>query len=108
MASPISAAGAYAAMQKVGASGLTSVKPATAATGGGGGADFAAIVKQFVGNTAESARNAEGKMALATAGKADLVDVVTAVAESEAALETLVAVRDRVIAAYEEIMRMPI
>ena len=42
------------------------------------------------------------------AGKADVVDVVTAVAESEAALETLVAVRDRVIAAYEEIMRMPI
>jgi flagellar hook-basal body complex protein FliE len=37
-----------------------------------------------------------------------LVDVVTAVAESEAALETLVAVRDKVIAAYEEIMRMPV
>ena len=37
-----------------------------------------------------------------------LVEVITAVAESEAALETLVAVRDRVIAAYEEIMRMPI
>ena len=36
-----------------------------------------------------------------------MVDVVTAVAESELALETLVAVRDKVIAAYEEIMRMP-
>jgi len=44
----------------------------------------------------------------AATGKADVVNVVTAVAESEAALETLVAVRDRVIAAYEEIMRMPI
>jgi flagellar hook-basal body complex protein FliE len=44
----------------------------------------------------------------AISGKADLVDVVTAVAESEAALETLVAVRDKVIAAYEEIMRMPV
>ena len=33
---------------------------------------------------------------------------MTAIAESEAALETLVATRDRVIAAYEEIMRMPI
>jgi flagellar hook-basal body complex protein FliE len=106
MANPISAANAYAAMQKVGVAGLTSVKPAATATGGG--ADFASMVKQFVGNTADSARNAEGKMALATAGKADLVEVVTAVAESEAALETLVAVRDRVIAAYEEIMRMPI
>ncbi len=41
-------------------------------------------------------------------GKANVVDVVTAVAETEVAVETLVAVRDRVIAAYEEIMRMPI
>ena len=50
----------------------------------------------------------EAQALAAAAGKADIVDVVTAVAESEAALETLVAVRDRVIAAYEEIMRMPI
>ena len=41
-------------------------------------------------------------------GKANVVDVVTAVAETEVALETMVSVRDRVIAAYEEIMRMPI
>ena len=41
-------------------------------------------------------------------GRADIVTVVTAVAESEAAIETLVAMRDRVIAAYEEIMRMPV
>ncbi len=41
-------------------------------------------------------------------GKANIVDVVTAVAETEVAVETLVAVRDRVISAYEEIMRMPI
>ena len=41
-------------------------------------------------------------------GKANVVDVVTAVAEPEVALETMVSVRDRVIAAYEQIMRMPI
>jgi flagellar basal-body rod protein FlgB len=35
-------------------------------------------------------------------------DVVTAVAESETAIQTMVAVRDKVIAAYEEILRMPI
>ncbi len=33
---------------------------------------------------------------------------MTAVAETELALETVVSVRDRVISAYEEIMRMPI
>ena len=42
------------------------------------------------------------------AGKANIVDVVTAVAETEVAIETLVSVRDKVISAYEEIMRMPI
>ena len=41
-------------------------------------------------------------------GKANVIDVVTAVAETEVAVETMVAVRDRVISAYEEIMRMPI
>ena len=54
------------------------------------------------------ASSADAQAAAAVQGKADMVDVVTAVAESETALETLVAVRDRVIAAYEEIMRMPI
>jgi flagellar hook-basal body complex protein FliE len=108
MASPLSAAGAYAAMQKMGVGNLvqTPVSRPEAATGANG--SFGGMVQQFVGGTAETARKAEAQMVQATAGKGDLVDVVTAIAESEAALETLVAVRDRVIAAYEEIMRMPI
>jgi flagellar hook-basal body complex protein FliE len=41
-------------------------------------------------------------------GKANIVDVVTAVSQTEVAVDALVSVRDRVIAAYEEIMKMPI
>ena len=41
-------------------------------------------------------------------GKSNMVDVVTAVAQTEVAVDAMVAVRDKVIAAYEEIMRMPI
>ena len=37
-----------------------------------------------------------------------MVDVVTAVAEAEATLQTVVAVRDKVIAAYNDIIKMPI
>ena len=44
----------------------------------------------------------------AAGGKANMIDVVTAVAESEVAIDTLVSVRDKVISAYEEIMKMPI
>ena len=64
--------------------------------------------KGALDTVAQTGKAAEAQALAAASGKADIVDVVTAVAESEAALETLVAVRDRVIAAYEEIMRMPI
>lgn len=41
-------------------------------------------------------------------GKANVVDMVTALSQTELAIESMVTVRDRVISAYEEIMRMPI
>ena len=41
-------------------------------------------------------------------GKADLVQVVHVIQEAEAALETMVALRDKVVQAYEEVMRMTI
>ena len=45
---------------------------------------------------------------LADGISAELIDVVTAISSAEASLETVMAVRDQVIAAYQEIMRMPI
>jgi flagellar hook-basal body complex protein FliE len=65
-------------------------------------------LKSAVSSVAETGKTAETHAIAAAAGKADLVDVVTAVAESETALQTLVSVRDRVISAYEEIMRMQV
>lgn len=107
MATNAFAAGAYSATQ-----GLTSfggaAKATRAATSGAPNGDFANLLGSVVGNVSQAGKAAETQAMAAAAGKADVVDVVTAVAESEAALETLVAVRDRVIAAYEEIMRMPI
>jgi flagellar hook-basal body complex protein FliE len=41
-------------------------------------------------------------------GQANMIDVVTSVSSAEASLETVIAVRDQVIQAYQEIMRMPI
>ena len=40
--------------------------------------------------------------------QADLNEIVTAVNNAEMTLQTVVAVRDKVIQAYQEIMRMPI
>ncbi|WP_244574670.1 flagellar hook-basal body complex protein FliE [Cohaesibacter sp. ES.047] len=70
--------------------------------------DFGAMVKDGVSGVLDKGQVAEKAATDMVHGKADVVDVVTAVAETEVALETMVSVRDRVISAYEEIMRMPI
>ncbi|NNM71643.1 flagellar hook-basal body complex protein FliE [Enterovirga aerilata] len=103
-----SGAGAYAATQRLLSAGGQGggLSPGLSAAAGGG--SFTALLEQAVGGVAEAGRKAEAQAVAAAGGKADLVDVVTAVAESETALQTLVAVRDKVIAAYEEILRMPI
>ncbi len=75
----------------------------------GAGGSFADILEATVGRAQEAGKKSDAlAMRAASGNPTDLVEVVTAVAESEAALESLVAVRDRVVAAYEEIMRMPI
>ena len=101
---PGQAASAYALTQK-----MSSNPAAALAKQGEGGNSFADVLEATVGRAHDAGRRADGMaMRTATGQPTDLVEVVTAVAESEAALETLVAVRDRVVAAYEEIMRMPI
>lgn len=51
---------------------------------------------------------AEKMQLQALTGDVEITDLVTAVTEAEMALSTVVNVRDRVIAAYQEIIRMPI
>ncbi|MDT3687653.1 MAG: flagellar hook-basal body complex protein FliE [Pseudorhodoplanes sp.] len=109
MTSPIGAANAYASLAKITdpggglAGGLTK-----GATGLGGTDSFGAMVKDALTSVVKAGHGADAQTQAAVTGKANVVDVVTAVAESETAIETLVSVRDKVIQAYEEIMRMPI
>ena len=68
---------------------------------------FADLVK---GAIKEAVRIGERSEALTIRGiqdRADLNQVVTAVAEAEVTLQTVVTIRDRVIEAYREILRMP-
>ena len=55
-----------------------------------------------------ASRKAESLMTAHAQGKAELLDVVTAVSSAQASLETVMAVRAQVISAYKEIMAMPI
>ena len=61
-----------------------------------------------MGDVGSTSRAAESRMAAHTQGKADLVDVVTSISSAQTSLETMLAVRDQVIQAYQSIMNMPI
>src|SRR5262245_11557473 len=74
----------------------------------GQGGDFAKLLGQAVQSVVDSGQVANDKAMQMVNGKGDMVDVVTAISQTELAMDTMVAVRDRVISAYEEIMRMPI
>jgi len=106
MITPLAAAKAYAATQKgAGVGDMLGSAGAQAAAPGGG---FADILKSAMTDAVHASKTAEHQMAAQVAGKAELVDVVTAISAAEASLETVMAVRDQVISAYQEIMRMPI
>ena len=75
---------------------------------GGEGASFKAALTDAIGGVADATAGSETASMQAVAGKGDLLDVVTAVTNAELVVETVVAVRDRVIQAYNDIIRMPI
>lgn len=101
MITPLAAAKAYGAAQSQ-ALGVAGGPEETQ------GAGFADLVKNAITDAAQASKHAETQIAAQVAGKAELIDVVTAISAAEASLETVMAVRDQVIAAYQEIMRMPI
>jgi flagellar hook-basal body complex protein FliE len=104
MTTPSAAAGAYASLARLSNPSANLAK----AVGETSGPSFSELLKTAVGGVVDAGRASDAQTHAAAAGKANIVDVVTAVAETEVAIETLVAVRDRMITAYEEIMRMPI
>ncbi|PTM52269.1 flagellar hook-basal body complex protein FliE [Phreatobacter oligotrophus] len=102
MSSSSIAANAYATAARLFAPNTSATRP----TGQGG--SFGDLLRGAVQNLDQTARQTDQRTAAMAAGRADLIDVVTAVAETEVAVEALVSVRDKVVQAYEEIMRMQI
>ena len=102
MASPTIAANAYANLARIMDTAGVGQSPE------GGGQSFGAILKDALGSVMESGRKADAQTVAMASGKANVMDVVTAVAETDVAVSTLVSVRDRVIQSYEDIMKMSI
>ena len=108
MATPSIAANAYATLAKLTDPSSALTKGAAGAGQAAGGTSFGDMLKDAVEAINKTTRASDVQTQAAAAGKANIVDVVTAVTETEVAIESLVSVRDKVIQAYEEIMRMPI
>ena len=106
MITALAAAKAYAATQKTAGVGdsLPGLGGPQAPAQGG----FGDLVKSAISDAVGASKHAEHQMAAQVAGKTELIDVVTAISAAESSLETVMAVRDQVISAYQEIMRMPI
>jgi flagellar hook-basal body complex protein FliE len=108
MVAPFVAAKAYAAIQAQ-AAGLSQ---SAGALGGSqaaqGGPGFEDVLKNSMNDALQASRAAETQMKAQVQGKANLVDVVTAITSAQTSLQTVLAVRDQVIAAYQQIMQMAI
>jgi flagellar hook-basal body complex protein FliE len=92
---PSSAANAYARVDQGGAAG-----------GDAGG--FGATLSRALEGAVETGHKADTQAMQAISGGGNLTEVVTALSHAELALQTATAIRDRVVQAYQDIMKMPI
>jgi flagellar hook-basal body complex protein FliE len=90
--------------------GLPVAPPTGGAKGPAAGAaqDFLNMVKSAAEEAVKTGQKAESMSVAGVAGQADLMDVVRAVGNAEITLQTVVAVRDKMVNAYQELIRMPI
>jgi flagellar hook-basal body complex protein FliE len=91
---PSGAAEAYAKVDRGGAAG---------ASGG-----FSTMLQNALDGAVETGHTAETSAMQAISGEGNLTDVVTALSRAELALQTATTIRDRVISAYQDIIKMPI
>ena len=95
---PAGAAGAYARVQN--GAGL--------GEGGPAASGFGDMLTRALGSVGDAGHQADAQSMQAIAGGGNLTEVVTAVSRAELALQSAVTIRDRVVQAYQDVMRMPI
>jgi flagellar hook-basal body complex protein FliE len=71
----------------------------------GGGSSFADALKGFANDAVDTLKEGEKAAISGATGKADLTSVVTAINNAELMLQTVTAIRDKVITAYQSIVQ---
>lgn len=69
---------------------------------------FSNLVSESIGNAVTTVKSGETTAIKGLLSEANLADLATAVTDAELALKTVVSVRDRIISAYQDIIKMPI
>ncbi|GAN78265.1 flagellar hook-basal body complex protein FliE [Acidisphaera rubrifaciens] len=72
------------------------------------GRGFGDALQQAMQGVVDAGHAADAQTMRALSGQANVTDVVTAVSRAELALQTASSIRDRVVQAYQDIMKMPI
>ena len=102
---PGTAIGAY---QRTSAAGALGAADGVAAGAGGGGEAFGDMVGRALQGAIATGQEADTSATNAVINGGDLTHVVTAVSKAQLALQEVVSIRDKVVSAYQEIMRMSI
>ena len=100
----LNVASALAAYKQNGGAASSASATSDAASGG----SFADTLKGFAGDAVKTLQEGEKAAVAGATGKADIASVVTAINSAELMLETVVAIRDKVIAAYQDITKTSI
>jgi len=74
----------------------------------GSGTGFGDLLKEAINGAIDTEKQGETMSLQAATGKADINAVVSAVTNAEMTLQTVVAVRDKVVSAYQQILQMQI
>ncbi len=92
---PRAAADAYGAVERGGAASTS-------------GQDFGATLQRAISGAIGDGQVADAQATAAIDGSGSITGVVTALAHAQLALQSATAIRDRVVQAYQDIMKMPI
>lgn len=91
-----------------------SIQPSTdeQGTGSTGGADivsgFTSALDTALKGAIQTGKTAEAQTATGLSGKGNMTDIATSVEEAKLTLQTVTTVRDRVVQAYQDVMKMSV
>lgn len=109
ISTPIAGAGAaaYKAGRTLPAAPVTPAAPASETSAGAEGG-FGGMVRESLQTAAQTLREGEAIGRKGLTGQADVQTVVEATMAMEQTVQTVTAVRDKMVSAYQEIVRMPV